>query len=145
MTNTTTRLLSFNMKSPIVCNTDGKGLWSSSRRTVTVRRIVADYISSNDNELYITFRVYFTKKDWNIGDHGLIYTDHGFIRDLRKGMNQMPAFRGILAQRGLAMVDYTEQGMQGENFVSVCVLLKGKRMYDFMNRLDIDPADYITD
>ena len=88
-----------------------------------------------DSDLYVTFRVYFTKKDWNIHQHGFIYTDKSFIRDLRKQMNALPIFRDIFTTRGDAAVDYTEQGMQGENYVSVAVLLKGKRMDEFLKRL----------
>jgi len=154
MTSKTNRF-SFPIKKPIICKTDGKGLWSEAVRTITIRRIELDYmipdidldlrhaagIASDDlytgdaDELCVTFRVYFTKKDWNIDKHGLIYTDDSFIRDLRKQMNAMPMFRGIFTTRGYAAVDYTEQGMQGTNFVSVEVLLKGKRMDEFLKRL----------
>ena len=142
MTNTTTRI-SFPLKTPIVCMTDGKGVWSESIRTITIRRIELDYISPTDEELlgatdenlYVAFRVYFTKKDWDIQRHGFIYTDERFIRELRKQMNKMPTFRGIFATRGDAAVDYTEQGQQGINYVSVAVLLKGKRKADFLRRL----------
>jgi len=143
---------SFPIKKPIVCKTDGKGLWSRDKRTITIRRIELDYISpdidfadttdsdglyivTDSNDLYVTFRVYFTKKDWNIHKHGLIYTDDSFIRDLRNGMNKMPQFDGVFTTRGDAAVDYTEQGQQGDNYVSVCVLLKGKRMDEFLKRL----------
>lgn len=149
---TKTNRFSFPIKKPIVCKTDGKGLWSRDARTITIRRIELDYISPEmdftnwgvttdgayvvtDSELYVTFRVYFTKKDWNIHKHGFIYTDNSFIRDLRKQMNALPMFRGIFTTRGDAAVDYTEQGMQGENYVSVAVLLKGKRMDEFLKRL----------
>lgn len=143
MTNTTTRI-SFPLKTPIVCTTDGKGFWSAITRTITIRRIELDYISPTDEELladyhnddlYVAFRVYFTKKDWDIQRHGLIYTDERFIRELRKQMNKMPTFRGIFTTRGDAAVDYTEQGQQGSNYVSVAVLLKGKRKADFLRRL----------
>lgn len=141
MTNTTTRI-SFPLKTPIVCTTNGKGLWSESIRTITIRRIELDYIFptdgellADDDDLYVTFCVYFTKKDWDIQRHGLIYTDERFIRELRKQMNKMPTFRGIFATRGDAAVDYTEQGQQGSNYVSVAVLLKGKRKADFLRRL----------
>ena len=153
---TKTNRFSFNrfslpIKNPIVCKTDGKGLWSEDARTITIRRIEIDYMTPDfdfadttdsdglyivtDSDLYVTFRVYFTKKDWNIHKHGFIYTDNSFIRDLRKQMNALPMFRGIFTTRGDAAVDYTEQGMQGENYVSVAVLLKGKRMDEFLKRL----------
>jgi hypothetical protein len=148
---TKTNRFSFPIKKPIVCKTDGKGLWSEAARTITIRRIELDYISPNfdfadttdsdglyivtDSDMYVTFRVYFTKKDWNIHKHGFIYTDNSFIRDLRKQMNDLPMFRGIFTTRGDAAVDYTEQGMQGENYVSVAVLLKDKRMDEFLKRL----------
>lgn len=142
MTNATTRI-SFPLKTPIVCTTDGKGLWSESARTITIRRIELDYIfptdeellGATDEDLYVAFRVYFTKKDWDIQRHGFIYTDERFIRELRKQMNKMPTFRGIFATRGNAAVYYTEQGQQGTNYVSVAVLLKGKRKSDFLRRL----------
>jgi len=131
---TNTHRFSFPIETPIVCKTDGKGLWSRAARTITVRRIELDHIDGGE-DLYLSFRVYFTKKDWNTDRHGLIYTDNSFIRDLRNGMNKMPSFHGILATRGDAAVDYTEQGQQGDNYVSVAVLLKGKRMDEFLQRL----------
>jgi len=127
---------SFPIESPIVCKTNGKGLWSKAVRTITVRRIELDHFDLGlDGDLYVSFRVYFTKKDWNIHKHGLIYTDDSFIRDLRNGMNKMPQFDGVFTTRGDAAVDYTEQGQQGDNYVSVEVLLKGKRMNDFLMQL----------
>lgn len=149
---TKTNRFSFPIKKPIVCKTDGKGLWSPCKRTITIRRIELDYIPSDiewvrqfSKELYVTFRVYFTKKDWNIHKHGFIYTDNSFIRDLRKQMNALPMFRNVFTTRGHAAVDYTEQGMQGDNYVSVDVLLKGKRMDEFLKRLNRGGYDTLSE
>ena len=52
--------------------------------------------------------VYFNDKHWDVNIDGLIYTDKQFLQDLN----------AFLAQHGLPAVSYSEQGMQGDDYVS---------------------------
>jgi hypothetical protein len=59
-------------------------------------------------------KVYFT--NWNVREEGLIYTDPDFIRSFRKILMTMG-----FSQRAVRGIDYTEQGMQGLDYVSMMV------------------------
>jgi hypothetical protein len=61
-----------------------------------------------DEKQYGELCVYFNTQDWNVDVDGLIYTDAQFKREMN----------AFLAQHGLPAVDYSEQGMQTEEFVS---------------------------
>ena len=52
--------------------------------------------------------VYFNTADWDVDKDGLIYTDTQFKQELN----------AFLAEQGLGQADYSEQGMQGDNYVS---------------------------
>ena len=55
-------------------------------------------------------RVYFNTDTWDVNKHGLIYTDKQFMQELRDTLNN--------AGFDASDVDYSEQGMQGDNYVS---------------------------
>lgn len=113
----------------ITATTSGRGFWSDVKRSVRITEIEIQSITDdNDDEIdpcdktqtpvSMDLRVYFNRKDWNTDKHGLIYTDDKWIAELRKGLREI----GVTAT-GL---DYTEQGMQGDDYVSVCVYKKPK-------------------
>lgn len=66
-----------------------------------------------DGETYGELRIYFNKKDWNIDKDGLIYTDDLFLKGLKKHLVELGC--SVRASRD---VDYSEQGMQDDDFVS---------------------------
>jgi hypothetical protein len=90
--------------------TAGDGYWSDVAKTVTTTGIAVPYV--NDEEDFGELRVYFTK-DWDVRKDGLIYTDSLFLVMLREK----------LAECGFDATDveYSEQGMQGDNYVSLDV------------------------
>ncbi len=92
-------------------NTDGKGYWSDKAKPVNTLRIEVPYI--NDEKDFGELRVYFDTKSWNVKKHGLIYTDGLFIKELREQLNLI-GFPGKAAE-------YSEQGMQGDDYVSLDV------------------------
>jgi hypothetical protein len=62
--------------------------------------------------------VYFNTDTWNVDKDGLIYTDSLFKQDLMQ----------FVAEQGLVVdLCYSEQGMQGDNYVSLDV---GKEFLD---------------
>ena len=63
---------------------------------------------------FTELRVYFNTEDWNTSEHGLIYTDPKWIEELRADLVQAGYPPGAVGD-----IDYSEQGMQGVNFVSL--------------------------
>ena len=100
----------------LVLNTNGKGLWSKWVRKVNIVRIE---LESEWNELC----VYFNVHDWDIDQHGLIYTDPKFEKELLRYFNEILDFDFKLTPKH---VSYSEQGMQGDNYVSFDVSDKFK-------------------
>ena len=93
----------------VTFNTNGRGYWSNVAKAVRITDMRLAYV--NDEKDFGELRVYFNTDDWDVNEHGLIYTDKQFRDELN-------AF--LLAQ-GLAEADYSEQGMQGDNYVSLDV------------------------
>ena len=109
------------MKS-FILETDGKGFWSRKKKKVKIVSIGSSdtYAKYDTNEICL----YFSKKSWDIEKDGLIYTDRKFINGFRKYL----ASKGV--PRKITMdIDYTEQGMQGDDYVS---LEFGREFKDYM-------------
>jgi len=94
-----------------VLNTSGDGLWSDHARAVTVTGMDVPYV--NDEHTFGELRVYFDTDSWDVYEHGLIYTDTGFEAELI----QLLTAQGFDASD----VSYSEQGMQGDRYVSLDV------------------------
>jgi hypothetical protein len=98
-------------------STDGKGLWSNHKTNVNIKECDIHYLSRHTEKrdrFHAELRVYFSMKDWDTRKHGLIYTDKTWIKHLRN----------ILCENGFSKkaaraVDYSEQGMQGDDYVSL--------------------------
>ena len=88
-------------------NTGGGGYWSNTKTAVEITALQLAY--TNDELDFGELRVYFNTKTWAWQD-GLIYTDKQFMRELKE----------LLLQKGFdsSDVSYSEQGMQGNNYVS---------------------------
>ncbi len=88
--------------------TAGDGLWSGEAKNVQLTDIHVPYIT--DEKDFGELRVIFDISNWDIHTDGLIYTDQHFINTLSV----------LLFTKGFAVTDisYSEQGMQGENYVS---------------------------
>ena len=93
-----------------ILHTLGDGLWSRKSKPVQITKLGLGYV--NDEEDFGELRVYFNST-WNVRQDGLIYTDSQFLAELRDR----------LAQYGFDSTDvsYSEQGMQGSNYVSLDV------------------------
>ena len=88
-------------------HTDGLGLWTRQVKDVRIVRLEVPYIT--ESEVFGELRVYFNTSDWDVNKDGLIYTDKKFITELQS----------YLGSVGLTtFVDYSEQGMQGNDYVS---------------------------
>ena len=90
--------------------TAGDGYWSRVAKTVRVTRLEMPYV--NKEGTFGELRVYFDTNTWSVSMHGLIYTDSRFIDQLRDLLH----IAGLCSQ-----VDYSEQGMQSTDYVSLDV------------------------
>jgi hypothetical protein len=89
-------------------NTNGNGYWSRTVAAVEITALQLAYI--NDELNFGELRVYFNTATWDVNKQGLIYTDKQFMRELKE----------LLTAKGFdaSDVSYSEQGMQGDNYVS---------------------------
>ncbi len=94
-----------------ILHTDGSGYWSNVRENVPVTGLDLSYV--NDEGTFGELRVYFDTTVWDVNSDGLIYTDKLFLQELREILDAI-GFPG-------ADVGYSEQGMQGDNYVSLDV------------------------
>jgi len=100
----------------VIFNTSGDGYWSNVAKAVEITDMRVAYI--NDEYDFGELRVYFNTATWNVNTDGLIYTDTQFKQDLMQ----------FVKQQGLVVdLSYSEQGMQGDDYVSLDV---GKEFLD---------------
>jgi hypothetical protein len=92
--------------------TDGQGHWSPEVRDVRLTKLTVPYI--NEEEDFGELRVYFDEITWKVDTHGLIYTDRNFQNELRILLVKVLQF----TQAAALDVCYSEQGMQGDDYVS---------------------------
>ena len=94
----------------VVFSTAGDGYWSNVSKDVEVTDMQLGYVS--DEQDFGELRVYFDTDTWDVNKDGLIYTDSRFKQDLMQ----------FVKQQGLVVdLCYSEQGMQGDNYVSLDV------------------------
>ena len=100
----------------VMFNTAGDGYWSNVSKAVEVTDMQLGYVSDEGD--FGELCVYFNTDTWNVDTDGLIYTDSLFKQELMK----------FVAEQGLVVdLCYSEQGMQGDNYVSLDV---GKEFLD---------------
>ena len=93
---------------------DVNGLWSNAAKAVT---IVEVWLSSvNDEGNFGELCARFDTKTWNCDQDGLIYTDGIWINEFRALMRSLGFTRNAVND-----ISYSEQGMQGYNYVSMDV------------------------
>lgn len=91
--------------------TSGCGYWSNVAKDVGIVDMRLGYV--DDDGDFGELCVYFDTADWDVNVDGLIYTDRLFMTYLRNFLNE----HGLPG----ADVDYSEQGMQGDDYVSLDV------------------------
>jgi N-dimethylarginine dimethylaminohydrolase len=89
-------------------NTNGRGYWSSTAKAVEITGLQLNYV--NDEGFFGELCVHFNTSTWDVDKDGLIYTDKQFMTELKE----------LLTAHGYdaSDVSYSEQGMQGLNYVS---------------------------
>ena len=93
----------------VVLHTCGDGYWSTVAKAVEIVDMQINYC--DEDKEFGELCVYFNTDKWNCEKDGLIYTDGEFIDELQD----------FLIKHNLAGADvsYSEQGMQGEDYVSL--------------------------
>lgn len=94
--------------------TNGGGYWSQKEAEVEIRAIEMAYC--NEEKDFGELRAEFNPEQWNINTDGLIYTDEAWLYGFKKGLIEY----GFTAD-AVNDVSYSEQGMQGDDFVSMDV------------------------
>lgn len=94
-----------------ILHTDGSGFWSTKSKSVTITNFELAYV--DDEGVFGELRVYFEVGDWDHHRDGLIYTDNLFIRELKAFLK--------LHDIPTNDISYSEQGMQGDDYVSLDV------------------------
>lgn len=94
----------------VIFNTCGDGYWSTAAKAVEIVDMRVTYV--NDERDFGELCVYFNTDTWDVEKDGLIYTDSQFKIDLMD----------FIAAHGLVVdLCYSEQGMQGDDYVSLDV------------------------
>ncbi len=124
-------------KTPMLCLTKGDSYWShADATTVSITKLEME-VGEAYVDLYqytarlpIYLKAFFPKKSWNTDKYGLIYTDTLWVKHFRAEFKaQFPAFAWMASK-----IDYTEQGMQGDNYVSLAVHLESMEQIKRFNK-----------
>ena len=104
------------LENTFTLHTNGRGYWSTTAKAVDVEALDLQYI--NNDKDFGELCVHFATDElgancWDTETDGLIYTDKLFMRELRAYL-QTVGFTKAEAND----VSYSEQGMQGDTYVS---------------------------
>ena len=99
------------LENTFTLNTNGTGYWSTTAKAVDVEALDLQYIT-NDKD-FGELCIHFNTNDWDTATDGLIYTDKLFMRELRAYLQTVG-----FTQAEADDVNYSEQGMQSDNYVS---------------------------
>lgn len=95
----------------VILHTSGTGYWTTRKDPVRVTGYELSYVNSEAD--FGELCVFFDTDTWMVEHDGLIYTDPGWMQELKS----------FLSAQGYDVrdVSYSEQGMQGEGHVSLDV------------------------
>lgn len=116
-------------------HTDGKGSYTTEDRLIIINDIEIGHSSLKyfpEDPFYGELRAYFnsdgyTSGSWNVPAYGLIYTDKLWLKEFKKHLRELG-----LSIKAVQNVKYSEQGMQGDNYVSLDI---GQPFYASWKRL----------
>ena len=107
--------------------TSGGGYWSNTQTRVRVTDLQLDLVDDDDEEPFGELRVYFDTATWDVNSQGLIYTDPGFLAELKQHLESQSI--------DVSDLSYSEQGMQGTDYVSLDV---GQHFIGSWSRTSVD-------
>ena len=109
--------MQFDRKVNFVTKTDGRGYWSETVKTVKIYRIILVVYDDDDGGgSFGELRAYFTPQEWSVDNDGLIYSDQSWMKSFKRCMTTLG-----FSKAALDTIHYSEQGMQGETYVSMDV------------------------
>lgn len=114
-------------------HTAGDGYWSSETTSVKVTQVELVYV--NEENDFGELQAFFDTASWNCDEHGLIYTDSQWLDEFRSLMRTLG-----FSTRACDDISYSEQGMQGYNFVSMDVGEDFLREIEPMYRFTVNKA-----
>lgn len=97
----------------VKCQVNGHGLWYYGQPRKYDCVVHVHFDEENAHAL----RIYVVPKGYKPDKVGLIYTDEGFLKDIKE-------FFKALGMPAWSEVDYSEQGMQGDNYIDMEVYSK---------------------
>ncbi|CEM01813.1 unnamed protein product [Vitrella brassicaformis CCMP3155] len=105
---------------PVTLHTDGSG-WNKKAKQVSITAfdLFGAWDDEDGNEANCgDFKVFFeTQKGklgtWDVEKHGLIYNDNRFLKELKAFVTK------LMGSAAANDIDYSESGMQGDEFVSL--------------------------
>jgi hypothetical protein len=103
------------MQAKTALHTNGRGYWSKKAKRVQTTRI--ELVVIGDPGHFAEMCVYFTPESWDVEQDGLIYTDSKFKSELHAYLCSAFGF----TDEQVSDVTYSEQGMQGRDYVSLDV------------------------
>lgn len=105
------------------CATAGDGYWTTRQTAVRCTKLEITYVAKHDDEgkdlpqngapTFGELQISFDPTTWNPDEDGLIYTDKLFLKELANELITLG-----FSPEAAADVFYSEQGMQGDDFVS---------------------------
>lgn len=107
--------MNFDRRVNFVTSTAGGGYWSNVVKTIRINRVELAWVS--DDRDFGELRVYFDRQDWDVDQDGLIYSDMGWKHTFLTCMENEFGF----SPDAILDVSYSEQGMQGDDYVSMDV------------------------
>lgn len=120
----------FDRKVNFVTRTSGDGYWSVQIKNVRITRVELAYVNKECD--FGELRAYFDTGDWDIDNDGLIYSDMGWKHSFLTCMENHFG----LSPDAILDLSYSEQGMQGEDYVSMDVgpqfILECSALYRFV-------------
>ncbi|HET8688495.1 MAG TPA: hypothetical protein VFM18_17930 [Methanosarcina sp.] len=100
------------------CNTNGKGHWSKIAKPVKITHVYLRLMGRKNtaNADWGELRAEFDLASWNPKVDGLVYTDPLWLDEF-KAFLQLHGY----SKKATDAIEYSEQGMQGPNYVSMDV------------------------
>lgn len=106
------------MKINFITSTNGNGWWGEPKDNIVLYKAHLHEstlrFSRSPDDSFGELRIFFKKKTWNINKNGLIYTDVGWLKQLKNHFIQIG-----FSKKATKCISYSEQGMQGDNYVSL--------------------------
>lgn len=119
----------------ITLHTDGSGLWSKQAKPVEIINAIL-CVYDNDGSTWGHLRVYFNINDWDVSKDGLIYTDKLWLSQLKSYLIGLD-----FSKQSLEKLVYSEQGMQGSDYVDLDVDYLFIKQASKLKCFDIEFAD----